>query len=125
MHMFLSDCPSYKASGVESGEVIAAELVLEAGHRGRSITLILEDQLKTSQVADIGACGLGRPVKTAATQTDIGGTDHSEVRKLLHDLISAHQRPSTGVTFQSGEARKLWTSRLLERVCGAGSRDYS
>lgn len=36
-----------------------------------------------------------------------------------------HQRPGTGVTFQNGEARKLWTSWLLERVCGAGSRDYS
>ncbi|WZY72927.1 hypothetical protein YC2023_005167 [Brassica napus] len=27
-------------------------MVLEAGHRGRSITLILEDQLKKSQVAE-------------------------------------------------------------------------
>lgn len=76
---------------------------------------------KPQIVTSIGACRLGRAVKTAATQTGIGGTDHSEVRKLLHDLISAHQRPSTGVTFQSGEASKLWTLRLLKRVCGAGS----
>ncbi|CDY35494.1 BnaA01g24180D [Brassica napus] len=71
------------------------EMVLEAGHRGRSITLILEDQLKKSQVAErptgrsTGAYELERAVKTAATRTDIGGTDHSKVRKLLHDLISA------------------------------------
>ncbi|KAF2585550.1 hypothetical protein F2Q70_00036689 [Brassica cretica] len=156
MHKFLSDYPSYKASGVESGEVIAAgqtstreiiwtgwlNPICSGPHRpapnktikGYSGSVENESSSRVTQRSRVstsaaswsniggGACyGLGRAVKTVATQTGIGGTDHSEVRKLLHDLISAHQRPSTGVTFQSGEARKLWTSRLLKRVCGAGS----